>query len=429
MVEENKVPNFYVSNRNISPTIAEDFQIKFEAPISIKLGNYCNAFWVKNVPNETSRIDLYFDAGSIYTQPIVASLAASMLLTGNKKFSSKQIHEKLDFYGAYYDVEVTHFHCIVQLYALRENLVNVIRIFIEALFSMGCLANELKLISDEKKQKLSINLERTGIIAQRNFQELIFDGTQLSRLIKTADFKNIKIDQIEKFFKAHFLKGLSRIHVIGAISDTEFNTINELLEPLFAKKRKKIVSNFCNKKVSIHIPKKDALQTAIRIGKICINKKHSDFIGFSILCTILGDYFGSRLMKNIREDKGYTYGIGCIIQELDDTGVFIILTEVGVDQRDLTLQEIKKEINILQNELIPAEELKLVKNYLIGQALKAADGPYAQFDLFVGVDLFNLNLEYYELYLTRLKNISSEELQALALKYLNWDDFSIVTAG
>ncbi|MBM3418720.1 MAG: insulinase family protein, partial [Bacteroidetes bacterium] len=136
-----------------------------------------------------------------------------------------------------------------------------------------------------------------------------------------------------------------------------------------------------------------------------------------------------RLMKNIREDKGYTYGIGCIIQELDDTGVFIILTEVGVDQRDLTLQEIKKEINILQNELIPAEELKLVKNYLIGQALKAADGPYAQFDLFVGVDLFNLDLEYYELYLTRLKNISSEELQALALKYLNWDDFSIVTAG
>jgi predicted Zn-dependent peptidase len=160
-----------------------------------------------------------------------------------------------------------------------------------------------------------------------------------------------------------------------------------------------------------------------------MNKHHPDFIGFSILCTILGDYFGSRLMKNIREDKGFTYGIGSMIQELKETGVFIIATEVGVDQRELAIKEIEKEIRILQSKLIPKKELDLVKNYLLGQALKAADGPYAQFDLFLGVSIFDLGLDYYTKYLEKLKNITSKELRELAIKHLNWEDLTVVTVG
>ncbi|MFM7757665.1 MAG: M16 family metallopeptidase, partial [Crocinitomicaceae bacterium] len=125
----------------------------------------------------------------------------------------------------------------------------------------------------------------------------------------------------------------------------------------------------------------------------------------------------------------YTYGIGCMIQELKDTAVFIIATEVGVDQRELAIEEIKKEIGILQSNPVPKKELDLVKNYLLGQALKAADGPYAQFDLFIGVNLFDLELDYYLKYLEKLKNITSKELQQLAIKHLNWEDLTVVTVG
>ncbi|NBU47399.1 MAG: insulinase family protein [Flavobacteriales bacterium] len=418
-----------VKDRKTPPKISDNYHIEFESPKVIKLSKFCNAFWLNNVPNETSRIDLYFDAGSVYTQPVVASITAAMLLTGNEKLSSQNIHEKLDFYGAYFDVEVTHYHCIVHLYALKENLVNVLTTFIEALNNMGCLERELKLILDEKKQKFDINLERVGVLAQRNFQKLVFDGTRLSSLTKTQDFNKISAEKIENFYSSNFLQGLSRIHVISAINESQFSQILSLVKPICALRRKTNINKFENKKIRLHLPRKNALQTAIRIGKICINKHHPDFIGFTILCTILGDYFGSRLMKNIREDKGYTYGIGCMIQELKDTAVFIIATEVGVDQRELAIEEIKKEIGILQSNPVPKKELDLVKNYLLGQALKAADGPYAQFDLFTGVNLFDLELDYYLKYLEKLKNITSKELQQLAINHLNWEDLTVVTVG
>lgn len=428
MLEKN-IDSANVKDRKTPPKISENYHIKFESPKVIKLSKFSNAFWLNNVPNETSRIDLYFDAGSVYTQPVVASITAAMLLTGNEKLSSQYIHEKLDFYGAYFDVEVTHYHCIVHLYALKENLVNVLTTFIEAINNMGCLERELKLILDEKKQKFDINLERVGVLAQRNFQKLVFQGTRLSRLTKTQDFNKISAEKIENFFSTNFLQGLSRIHVISAINESQFSQILSLVKPICAHRRKTYINKFENKKTRLHLPRKNALQTAIRIGKICINKHHPDFIGFTILCTILGDYFGSRLMKNIREDKGYTYGIGCMIQELKDTGVFIIATEVGVDQRELAIEEIKKEIRLLQSNLVPKKELDLVKNYLLGQALKAADGPYAQFDLFTGVNLFDLELDYYLKYLEKLKNITSKELQQLAIKHLNWEDLTVVTVG
>ncbi|MFM7467516.1 MAG: M16 family metallopeptidase [Crocinitomicaceae bacterium] len=415
--------------RKTPPKINENYHIKIESPKVIKLSKFCDAFWLNNVPNETSRIDLYFNAGSVYTQPVIASITAAMLLTGNEKLSSQNIHEKLDFYGAYFDVEVTHYHCIVHLYALKENLVNVLTTFIEALNNMGCLERELKLVLDEKKQKFDINLERVGILAQRNFQKLVFDGTKLSRLTKTQDFNKISAEKIENFYSTNFLQGLSRIHVISSINESQFSQILSLAKPISALRKKTFLNKFENKKIRLHLPRKNALQTAIRIGKICINKHHPDFIGFTILCTILGDYFGSRLMKNIREDKGYTYGIGCMIQELKDTAVFIIATEVGVDQRELAIEEIKKEIGILQSNPVPKKELDLVKNYLLGQALKAADGPYAQFDLFIGVNLFDLELDYYLKYLEKLKNITSKELQQLAIKHLNWEDLTVVTVG
>ena len=167
----------------------------------------------------------------------------------------------------------------------------------------------------------------------------------------------------------------------------------------------------------------------MRIGKTLFNKNHSDFLGFSILNTILGDYFGSRLMKNIREDKGYTYGISSTEAELAKSGYFMIGTEVGSAQKDLAIQEIKNEIERLQKDLVPDEELELVRNYLLGQLLKSADGPYAMTDLFLSVDAYDLDFSFYESYIQKVKNIDAEELRALAVKHLAWDSMTIVIAG
>ncbi len=177
------------------------------------------------------------------------------------------------------------------------------------------------------------------------------------------------------------------------------------------------------------IEKEGAVQTAIRIGMPLFNKSNKEFIDFQILQTILGDYFGSRLMSNIREDKGYTYGIGSAILESYLAGSFIIATEVGSEFVNDTLNEIKKEIERLSNEIIPEDELNLVRNYLLGQLLKSADGPNSLMDLYLGVDMHGLNLDYYNDVIYRINTISSEELKKLAKKYLKWNNLSIITAG
>src|SRR5690606_27837795 len=129
--------------------------------------------------------------------------------------------------------------------------------------------------------------------------------------------------------------------------------------------------------------------------------------------------FGSRLMSNIREDKGYTYGIGTLVSELQETGYFMIATEVGKDVKDATLKEIRYEMERLKTELVPKEELELVKNYLLGQLLKSADGPYSMMDLYLSVEIQDLELDFYNEAISKIQTITSERILQLSNKYLN----------
>ena len=134
-------------------------------------------------------------------------------------------------------------------------------------------------------------------------------------------------------------------------------------------------------------------------------------------------------MSNIREDKGYTYGIGSMVSELEKTGYFMIATEVGHEVKDATITEIKFEINRLQTELVQDDELALVQNYMLGQLLKSADGPYAMMDLFLSAEMYGKELEFYNQAITAIQNITAKRIQDLAKQYLNWDDMSVVIAG
>ena len=148
-----------------------------------------------------------------------------------------------------------------------------------------------------------------------------------------------------------------------------------------------------------------------------------------VLNTVLGGYFGSRLMTNIREDKGYTYGIGSGLVSMYDEGYFVISTEVGVDVTNATLKEIYFEIEKLQNDLVPEEELELVRNYLIGVFLRSTDGPFAIGERLKGILGYGLGYEYYDRYVATIRNITAEELRNLAKKYWQKDELIELVVG
>jgi predicted Zn-dependent peptidase len=179
----------------------------------------------------------------------------------------------------------------------------------------------------------------------------------------------------------------------------------------------------------IHIDKKGALQSAIRIGYPTINKRHKDYQGLKVVNTILGGYFGSRLMKNIREEKGYTYGISSSLVSLIGSGYFSISTEVSNNFTHFAIDEIYSEIRRLQTEAVGIDELTVVKNFMLGNLVRMFDGPFATAECFRSVWEYGLDNSWFASYVERIKSISPEEIMALSQKYLNIGDMYEIIAG
>jgi predicted Zn-dependent peptidase len=416
-------------NRTLTPELNEIDQIDFIKPSIFDISSSVKLYSMCEVPNQTSRLDLYFNAGTILGDIGTASFVNSLLLSGTNTKTSIEINNEMDSLGAFFESSVSNENALVSIYALKENMLAVLSILKDAIENVAFLEHEVIELVNDRKQKFRIGMEKVSYLAQRSFQQKLFNHPIYGRIAEESDFENVSISTLKRFHKDNYLHGLTKVVLIGAFSTDEIDEVIDMTGnwamdalPTFDEKCQ-------NEPSKTHVNKEQAVQTAIRVGRMLFNKKDPDFIDFQILNTILGDYFGSRLMTNIREDKGYTYGIGTMVAELTEMGYFLVATEVGSDKKDATLHEIQFEFNRLQTELVSEDELQLVKNYMLGQLLKSADGPYAMMDLFLHVEPFNIGLEYYNQCIESINKITPERIKELAIKYLNWDKMTIVTAG
>ena len=417
-------------NRLNQPDLVELEQIEFVEPIKYQLTDKVNLYHMKDVPNETTRLDLYFDAGKCKGSIGIPSFVNGLLLSGTIEKTSIQINGEINSLGGFFDSGVAMENSVISIYCLKENLKEIFNTLINAIQKTAFIEKEVKEYLADRKQSFNINLKKVGFLAQRKFQNKLFISNSFyASTINEEDIDKITIDDLKKFHEENYVNGLNKIVLVGDINDNDVQYVLANCRSIATSDSCVIDSNLINTPSVSHVPLPGALQSAVKIGRILFNKKHEDYLDFMVLNTILGDYFGSRLMSNIREDKGYTYGIGSNVAEFNDSGYFIISTEVGKDVKDATLEEIKNELARLQNELVPDSELELIKNYILGQILKSADGPYAMMDLFLSADIHGLSIDFYNQAIYAVKEITPERIQELAKKYLNWDEMVIVTAG
>lgn len=416
-------------DRKIAPEQTEIDTIDFVKPKTFEINKHVKLYHIDNLPNETARVDFYFDAGTTKGKRGVAALMNGLLLSGTAEKTSIQLHEEIDDLGGYYESGIGQENSIVTMYSLKENMLAILSILHHAISHVAFHPHEIEELINERRQKFKVSLEKVSFLAQRAFQERLFLDSTYGRITELSDFETISIDELQAFYIQHYLKGLKKVVVIGNFNQDAIDAIIDLcgkwIQPLqsdYSDSNKNLPGKY-------HLTKEGALQTAIRVGRTLFNKTHPDFEEFLILNTILGDYFGSRLMGNIREDKGYTYGIGSMVMELQNTGYFFIATEVGEEHREATLTEIQREFERLQNELVGEEELSLVKNYMLGQLLKSADGAYAMMDLHLSVEPFGMDLDYYNSTIDRIRNCTPQRIQELAIQYLDWQHMTVVSAG
>jgi zinc protease len=398
------------------------------------LANNIPLYTINAGSQELVKIEVIFNAGTCaQNKTLVASATNALMREGTTKYSSNEISEILDFYGAYLETNVEKFSAEFSLYSLNKHLHHVLPVLSSVIEEPNFPDKEFDLYVKNNLQKFKISQQKVDVIARNQFPSLIFgENHPYGRYAKESDYTKLKNQDLIDFYNRFYKSKIAYILISGYVT----NEIIETISNVFGKNKNQthhinhdffVASPSATKKVFIE--KKDAIQSAIRIGRPLFSKSHPDYFGFQVLNTILGGYFGSRLMSNIREDKGYTYGIGSGLAPFKKGGMFFISTEVGVDVTKSALTEIYHEIKRLREEIIPEEELETVKNYILGIFLKSAEGPFAQAEKLKGVYDFNLDYNYYTNYFKAVQNVSPEVLQKLANKYLQEADLFELVVG
>lgn len=416
-------------NRQVAPSDSLNCHIQYIAPEKYHTESGIPIYLMRNQFSEAVKIDLIFDAGSIHHEIPVAGITTGLLLAGTETQTMAEINDKIDDFGGFFNSSVSADEAFLSIYGLNESILTISKIIEEALFNASFPEAELTHLKRERIQQLKVSLEKVSILAQRSFQAELFKDTPYGRISQEDDFSKIQSSDVHAFFKKNFKKGLKKINWVGNPSQEEIQSLCSLFSRWSYELNPTETMNF-NPVVGLKtIEKEGALQTAIRMGKLLFDRSHPDYHHMTVLNTVFGDYFGSRLMSNIREDKGYTYGIGSYLLENQSKGYMLIGTEVGTDYLQDTLQQIESEMHRLQTEMIPWDELNLVKNYLSGQFLRSADGPFAMMELHTMVETRGLTYAFYEEALEAIQHVTPEILLQTAQNHLNFKDFLIVTAG
>lgn len=422
-------------NRNIAPEIQSIKEINYLKAQKHPLSNGLPVYCIAAGNQEVIKIDLIFEAGTWQQdQKLVAGLAAFMLQEGSEHYSAQEIAAAFDFYGAYFSAAADQNFATVSVVCLSKYLPEIMMITEDIVKRSVFPQHELEVLVEKQKQKYKVENEKVKVLCQKKFTRTIFgEGHPYATNNQLPDFDAVSREQLVSFFKTHYHSGNCRMIVSGQVDDSVLQLIeqhfggNDWHAETIAERTFPVCSSTENTQRQT---KDGSLQSAIRVGKMWPEKAHSDTIGLSVLVTILGGYFGSRLMMNIREEKGFTYGIGASVLYLKNAAYFVISTEVGNEYTQATLDEINFELKRLQDEPVGEEELETVKSYLTGEFLRDFDGPFALASSFKAINDFGLDYDFYDRYLAELNRITSEELQLLACKYLSVEEmFTIVVGG
>lgn len=422
-------------NRKQAPDFKTIDKIDIQQAESFTLKNGIKVYTINSGSQELTKIEFIFKAGMYYqTQPLLASATNNLLETGTKSYTANELSDNIDFFGSFFECNVSQDFSSLALYSLNKYLDKSLHYVEEIIKYPTFPKDEFDIYLSNKKQKHLVNSQKVNVIARRRFSELLFGEKHPYGVdVKTEDFDKLTLDRIKEFYKSYYHSGNCTIVASGKLPENLVDTLDQF----FGKEKWGGADVIVIPKIELDttkqqkhfVEKADAIQSAIRIGRVLFNKKDPDYFKFQVLNTILGGYFGSRLMANIREDKGYTYGIGSGLSSLVHGGYFFISTEVGTDVTKDTLKEIYKEIKLLREEEVDADELETVRNYVLGQFLRSVDGPYSLADKFKAVWEFDLGYDYFDKYFDAVKTITPKEIKDLANKYLQEKDLIELVVG
>lgn len=421
-------------DRTVAPPLREIESIRLPAIERLTLSNGIPVVSIHAGSQDVTKVELIFSAGR-WQEPkrAVAATTSKLLMEGTGHRTAQQVAEAFEFYGASISADATIDYAQVSLFSLNKHLDSLFPVLYEVIYEATFPDKELTTFIQNSKQRLLVNLQKVDFLAHKAFNEQLYSANYPSGYTTSPeDYDRIDSGILRSFHASHYRNGNFKIMVAGKITDPLFylleqyfgkHTINDTGSAGYSHAMEKTNGG------KLFTEKKDAVQSGIRMGKMLVNKLHPDYPALRVLNTILGGYFGSRLMQNLREDKGYCYGVHSSISSYLHDAHFYVTTEVAGEVTWDAVKEIYAEINRLRSEPVSMEELQLVKNYLLGVYLADVDGAFSVAEVIRGLEVYGLKEDFFYRLIDTIRSVTPESVQQLAVKYLDPGSMLEVVAG
>ena len=336
------------------------------------------------------RFDLLMKGGQWnQEQPLQAMFTNRMLREGTRLLTSAQIAERLDYYGAWLDLSSSVNYGFITLYSLGKHFPRTVEVVASMVKEPVFPEKELSVIVNANKQQFRVNARRVDVMARKRLNRALFGSTHpLGRYAELDDYDHITRDALVRLY----------------LPDTEN----------------------CRR---LFVEKDDALQSSLKMGAFSLPQQHPDYLKLRVLVTLFGGYFGSRLMSNIREEKGYTYGIGAGLVNYPGIGVLGISTEAANEYIEPIITEVFKEMDRLRSEKVSSEELEMVRNYMLGDMCRSYEGAFSLSDAWIFIETTGLANDFFERSLEAIREVSTDEILSLAQKHFCKENLIAVVAG
>lgn len=423
-----------VLNRKAAPPLT-DFIIDTPLTPNIELSSSgVRIHSLENKVQPIARVEFVFKAGKWYQPKAgVASLTAKMLKEGTSCKSAKQIADIIDFYGASLEINHGFDRSTLTLYCLSKYLLELLPLAVEILSEPSFPEEEFELVKQRVIQTLAVDKQKNSYLSSELFTASVYGKEHAySTLITEEEIAAIELKDISAFHSTAYSLSSAEVFVTGDISSESkallLSYLNQKEGP--SDHTEGAITDSHQPPTYISEASNNQMQASIRIGKPIISLHHSDYPGLYLLNHTLGGYFGSRLMKNIREDKGFTYGIYSSISNKEKGSLFSIGTDIKGDKIKETIAEVQKELIKLQDEVISDDELLTVKKHLAGKFISDSTTIFDKMDKYKATVFFNLSPNFYTELQASIKEITSEELRDVAKNYFQTDSmFTAIVGG
>lgn len=416
-------------DRKQAPVIVDavDFDLRLKQAEKMVLNNGVEVYAVNAGAEEVMSVEWVFYAGNWFEDKnLVAATSNFLLRNGTKQKSAFQLNEHFEYYGAYLNRACYNETATITLHCLNKHIRELLPVVRELITDSVMPQEELDTYRQNMKQRLKVNLKKSDFVASRLIDAHIY-GEQhpYGKYSRLEDFDTLNREELMDFYHRYYQQGKFVMFIAGRLPEGWQDLLNRYFGdlPNTAVAMNKISMQPATEKKSRLINDAEGVQGSIRMARPFFNRHHPDFVKAMVLNTLFGGFFGSRLMSNIREEKGYTYGIHSFLQNHIHDSAWVISTEAGKDVCEATIEEVYKEMKLLREEPVDDEELLLVRNYMMGSILGDLDGPFQIIARWKNIILNNLTDQYFYDSISTIRNISKEELQALAQQYLREEDF------